>query len=184
MKNSIQLFKIFVPALIILLSCNKALDVIPEETQVVQLLTYTKTPCFGFCDAYSVTLLSDNSICIQELGPAKDILRDLEANEAMRVETENRIHKEIKVCKVVKPDFWKNIKDKAIQLNIHKLKKFKFPDLDFEVVDISKTVIKIKIGEKLIEIEDSMEAPKELDEFETYVENMLDEVRGKSHNKS
>ncbi len=179
MKNSFLFSYLFLGIFVFLFSCNKDIDVVDSNVNVVELLSYTKTPCFGFCDAYSVSLLSDNTLFIKEIGGAS-----LDNNKVQALDPESSINKlvprslQYNISKKVDVDFWKKIKDRAIKLNLHKLSKV-YPEDGSIVMDISKTIIRIRLDEKFIEIEDSLGAPSNLIAFEAFVEAMINEVRGR-----
>lgn len=151
----------------LILSCQKELDIQPKIELGDELFSYERTPCFGFCKVYEFKIFKDQSVCYKELNSGNSI-RTISPSD----DTVGDRSKEIKNCKLVQIDLWNKIKDKAKNLKLHKMAKV-YPNDGSEVVDISKSIIKIQLNGELIEIEDSFGAPQELDEFEAYVEELI-----------
>lgn len=158
-KEVIKLLNLL-PLLVLLGSCKKENVEPVQPSERIELLSYAKTPCFGFCEAYEFTLMSDNSACFIDYYPK--IL--------------NQRHSRNTICQPIESEVWKVIESKARQMNIEKLGGI-YPNDSIEVVDASKTIIKIRLDGKLIEIQDSYGAPIELDAFEQIVESVITAFR-------
>lgn len=157
---------------ILLGACEKQNDIEVVYPVDAVLLSYTKTPCFGFCYAFDFKLRADYQACFKDMSIDKN---ELEPNSLEGVNVSNR-SSDFKNCYQVETDLWNKIVSKARVLKLHKMSKV-YPDDGTIIADASHTIIKILIDGQMVEITDTGIAPDALDEFEAFVESLIEDIK-------
>ena len=125
---------------------------IPKGVDENLLVSLQRTACFGKCPVFTINILKDGKATYSGVAHVK---------------------KRGQYVAVADSDFIKKIQKRAKEINFLKMSD-KYPKGDIEITDIPTTVTYIRQGERGKLISDNYDAPKELIEFEKWLENELD----------
>jgi hypothetical protein len=113
-----------------------------------------RTPCFGKCPVFTIELF--NNGVVKYTGMAY-------------------VERKGNFTAKVSPEFIKNIQDKALSIKYLSLEN-KYPIAPVVIADLPTTTTYIRIGNEGKLINDNFDAPKELIEFESWLEHAFDKV--------
>ena len=130
---------------------------IPEGMDSNLIISLQRTACFGQCPVYKVEIFKDGTVKYK--GTA--YIKKRGQHEAIASEA-----------------FIKNIQQKAAVINYMTLSD-KYPNADNMITDIPSTISYIRIGEEGKMIINNFDAPKELIEFERWLEKEIDGLEWK-----
>ncbi len=121
-------------------------------TNLPVLFFFKKTPCFGYCPVYEFTVYANGISCYNGLH-----FTPIEG----------------KYYNLLDEKQWNELVNKYSSLEINNLKDF-YPDHENqELPDLPKTIFTINLQGRTKTITDSHSAPKNLKEFELFVEKMI-----------
>lgn len=127
---------------------------IPKGIDENLLVRLQRTACFGKCPVFTVDIFRDGKVTYSGVAHVK---------------------KRGQYVAIAGLDCLKKIQKKAKEVNYFKMSD-KYPKGDIELTDIPTTITYIRQGEKGKLIADNFDAPKELIEFEKWLEKELDNL--------
>lgn len=125
---------------------------IPKGIDENLLVRLQRTACFGKCPVFTVEIFRDGKVTYSGVAHVK---------------------KRGQYEAVVELDVIKKIQKRAKEINFFKMSD-KYPKGDIEITDIPTTITYIRQGERGKLVADNFDAPKELIEFEKWLEKELD----------
>lgn len=161
MKNLSNLVFLILLSAILNSSCQKDEVEGFDPGDTTPIFTFTKTPCFGFCEAYEYKLYANGLSCF------RDFYGQSELKERSST-TSN--------CKFQKIELWNSIKNKALELEIFSLND-SYPIDELEIPDLSIQKIYIKVNGVEKRITNSYGAPARLTQFETFAHKLVMEFK-------
>ena len=128
---------------------------IPEGINPDLLVSLKRTPCFGSCPAYSVEIFKDGRVKYNGVGYVKRLGNFTATASAA---------------------FIVDIQKRAESMNYMKLSD-KYPLNHVEIADLPTTISYIRIGNEGKMIANNFDAPKELVEFERWLEKQVEGLK-------
>jgi hypothetical protein len=130
---------------------------IPKGIDENLMVSLQRTACFGKCPVFTVEIFKDGKVTYSGLA---------------------HVVKRGSYAAIAEADFIEKIQKRAKEIEFFKMSD-KYPQGDIQIVDIPSTLTYIRLGEKGKLITDNYDAPKDLIEFEKWLEKELDTLEWK-----